>query len=110
MTDATFSPWPAPGKWFEFRNREAVAVEAEPPYDKNYPSLKLEDLNYIKVTEGKYWFFTMNTGWFHFYYGARPVTMDDPGFYYSEHPEVVKHRGKLFVEPHRIRWGFGGIS
>ena len=112
MSDSNFSPFPAPGKHFEFRRRKAIAVRAEPMYDTKYPSLTLNNLKKISVKDGDWFFMCWNFWNWHGYAGWRPITLDDPGFYWREHWSVLPYWvvGRLFVQHFAVRMGFGDIS
>lgn len=105
--DTVFSPWPLPGKWYEWRRRQAVCVKATPQYGLYLP----EALETIEVKEVNAWFLTVRNRLFHFYIGYRPITLADSKFYWRNHPDVKPHweAGKLFVE-RKKRWGIGAIS
>ena len=106
-----YRPWPKKGKWFRFERNWAACVNAEPPYDTHYPVLEGAEPERISVRFGRWWFWAADCPLFHFHFGYTPVTLDDPGFYWRDHPFVLPWResGKLFVVWSQ-RWGLGPVK
>ena len=88
--DQQAHPWPAPGRWLDFRWRRAVWTLIRPWYGYN-----------IKV--GGYGI--------HGYIGWKPITLDDPAFWWRDLDIVKQWRaeGRQFVQ---LSWrgGIGAIS
>lgn len=105
--DTTLSPWPAPGRFIELRLRRAVWCSVRPWYG----SFELYDIYRVFMLRCLFPFFTVNTKWFHLYIGWKPITLDDPKFYWRllDVAEKGKKDGVLFVQL-SARWGLGAIS
>ena len=102
-----YSPWPAEGKWFRLERNYGVVVDAKPFYG----DYKLSELESISLMVGKHWFLSFRCPWFHFYLGAKPITLEDPQFYWRSYWEVMEYRQDGFeFYQQSARFGFGEVS
>ena len=90
-----FSPWPT--DWYTWERPEGVAVCAYPDYGHN---LTLKNLKFLHAKRGQFWFLSVRIGKYGFYLGYKPITLEDKGFYWREHPKVKDDwlAGKKFYE------------
>lgn len=100
--DSDFSPWPAAGRSFYFTWRNVVWVRANPWYGEYS-----ERPSNLKVRRLPLPFLSINTRWFHLYLGWKPITVEDPKFYWAKWVDYKP--GELFVQM-SSRWGGGSIS
>ena len=110
-TDRRAHPWPPEGDAVELRLRRAVWAAPRPVYEAKGAQYELADLVRLTIWRGWFPFLTVRTRLVHFYIGWRPVTMDDPAFYWRDLRAVdaLRRAGALFVQ-FGIRWGVGAIS
>lgn len=110
-TDARAHPWPEDGRWVELRWRKAVWPLIRPWYGYNNKLIPITAVE--RMTPITFWlpFFTLKTKYFHWYLGFKPITLDDPGFYWRNLDIVKKWRDeeRQFVQL-SWRWGIGNIS
>lgn len=100
--DAGFSPWPAPNRRIEFRLRRATWISARPMYGR-YPLTALRRFLMLRFI----WpFFTFSGANFHFYLGWKPISLNDPGFYWRA---FATEAVPPFVEA-SARFGWGEIG
>lgn len=112
--DKLAHPWPI-NSWVDFRFRKCVWMLVRPWYGYNNKFIPITAVRWM--TPIRFWFpfFTYNIkilGYgFHGYIGWKPLTLDDPGFYWRDLESVIKWRqeGRLFVQ---LSWrgGIGQIS
>lgn len=105
--DYNFSPWPEKYFWFTWRKVRWV-YGAEPWYG----DYTLRDLQV--APRFKDWplpFLSVVTKWFHFYVGWKPITLQDPKFYWRSllHWKPA-HNSTMTYAQLSIRWGKGKIS
>ena len=103
MSDKDFSPRPDSGKWFLWTKRPTVRVEADPQYGP----YSINDIKTFNYWIGEHWFFSWDiAGLWHGYIGDRPITLEDPQFYWRELPTIkaLWKNGNLFSE---FRWRIG---
>lgn len=86
--DAQAHPWPAEGKWVNFRWRRSVWAEVAPMYNQAGESWTYVDLQRLILMRGIYPFLTWNFGkWFgrefKGYIGWKPINPKaDPAFWW----------------------------
>lgn len=110
-TDKRFHPWPPEGKSFEFRWRKATWCIVRPWYGYNSMFVPLTAVRFMFPVTFWFPFLTIRTKYFHCYYEWKPITLDDPGFYWRDLDVVKQWRaeGRLFVQG-GARQGTGSIS
>lgn len=111
MSDRNSSPWPDPGRSVYFAWRKAVWALARPWYGYNNVRHELADIEWLSPLIFWYPFLSVRNRWFHFYIGWKPITLDDPAFYWRDLLPVNTWRikGRQFVQL-SARWGLGTIS
>lgn len=114
-TDKRHHPWPADGKWIEFRFRRAVWPLARPWYMYGAQYIPLSALYWF--TPIRFWFpfvtWNIKIGGkgVHGYIGWKPITPEDGYFPWSKLEIVQKwhNEGRLFVQL-SIRGGINSVS
>lgn len=103
----TQSPWPSKG-WFEIRLRKAAWVLVEPIYNENGAQHSLDELTTLFFLTGWFPFVTFFCPWFHFYIGFKPISMEDPAFFWRDmkFAKALRDEGTQFVQL-SARWGLG---
>lgn len=104
--DARAHPWPAEGKWINFRFRRAVWAEVAPTYNQHGQDWSYVDLQRLILMRGIYPFLTWNFGmWFgrefKGYIGWKPISPKaDPAFWWRNLAYVQKRieEGALFTQ------------
>ena len=106
-----YSPWPDEGKRWRFEWRKAVWALARPWYGANNVIYTLPELTWFSPIAFWFPFVAYRSSKIHFYLGWKPITLDDPAFYWRALFVVDEWRkqDKLFVQL-SVRFGFGGIS
>lgn len=104
--DARAHPWPAEGKWINFRFRRAVWAEVAPTYNQHGQDWSLFDLQRLILMRGIYPFLTWNFGEvfgreFKGYIGWKPINPKADHAFYWRTLEYVHQRmdeGALFTQ------------
>jgi len=114
--DTKSHPWPAAGKWIEFRFRKGVWLIVRPWYEANNVQYKLEDIWFLAQFKSWLPFLTWNIKFMgygiHGYCGWKPIPVaNDPAFDWNKLDVAQKHirEGALFVQL-SVRGGIGKIS
>lgn len=104
------TPWPQTGR-FEFRWRRAVWALARPWYGAKNVRYALSDLARIWPISFWFPFVTYRGPWVHWYIGWKPISLDDPAFYWRELATIsaLHKAGAQFVQA-SARWGVGEVS
>ena len=113
--DRRAHPWPADGRWFDLRWRRAVWTLIRPWYGYSNKFIPVTAVERMTPVVGWLPFFTYNIkigGYgIHGYIGWKPITLDDPAFWWRDLDIVKRWRaeGLLFVQ---LSWrgGIGAIS
>lgn len=106
-----YSPWPDEGKRVRFEWRRATWALARPWYEMGGVQHELRELTWLSPLTFWFPFLSVRTRWVHFYLGWKPITLEDPGFYWGEldWARELRGQGRPFVQL-GARFGFGGIS
>ena len=112
-TDARAHPWPADGKWIEFRWRKATWMRATPWYmASGVPFFTGNDVTYFQTFRFWFPFLTWRTRWIHGYIGWKPipVALDNAfGWNTLKAAQQAIANGELFVQL-SVRGGIGNIG
>ena len=108
--DKLAHPWPISG-WIEFRWRRATWCVVRPWYGYKNMFIPVTAVRFMFPIAFWFPFLTIRTKYFHCYYGWKPITLGDHGFYWRDLDIVKKwiYEGRLFVQG-GARQGIGAIS
>lgn len=108
--DKKAHPWPLSG-WLNFRFRKATWCVVRPWYGYNNTFIPITAVRFMFPVHFWLPFLTIRTKWWHWYCGWKPISLDDPGFYWRDLDVVQRWRseGRQFVQL-SWRWGVGAIS
>jgi hypothetical protein len=109
--EQNYSPWPADGHRVRFQCRRATWALARPWYGANNVRHELKELRWLSPITFWFPFVSVRTRFIHFYIGWKPITLDDPAFYWRDLDWARELRaiGRQFVQL-SARGGFGAIS
>lgn len=113
--DQQAHPWPPAGRWFDLRWRRATWTLVRPWYGYNNRFIPISAVQRMWPITARLPFLTWNIKiggrGIHGYMGWKPITLEDPAFYWRE-LDIIKQwssEGRLFVQL-SIRGGIGAIS
>lgn len=106
-----YSPWPDEGEHWRFEWRWATWMLCRPWYGANNIKYELSEIRWLSPLSFWFPFLSYRSAKFHAYLGWKPITLEDPAFYWRDLDlarELIS-KDRLFVQL-SARWGVGEIS